>query len=168
MLYTTHRLLERPTANLKPQPDSNLQDSTTGGYGEPLPMLLTDVHLIDIHALHKPPLAHAKHEIITRHLPFHHPPVLAKRPILEPIATLPQPVVRITELVPELDCNLVVSESEQLLAKAIVCLPLPFGSQEGYDLVAAFDEGGAVAPDAVLVVCFCNNFWVSRYEKWSC
>jgi len=67
-----------------------------------LPMLLPNHHPIHIlHILRKPPLALLNQHIIPTHLPLPHPPILRKRPILQPITPLPlHSIFRVLILIP--------------------------------------------------------------------
>jgi len=128
-------------------------------------MLRTDVNLIDILTVHEPPLSYTKHNVVARHLSLDHPPILAECPILKAITTLPLALIKIKELIPELHGNLVVGESKELFAQAVLGLALPFGCQEGYDFICALDKGGAVAPNAVFGICFGYEFWISTSRQ---
>ena len=95
------------------------------------PMLLRDLNLIDIHTLPEPPALLSNLNIIPTHLPLPHPPVLRKSPVLESITALPlHPIMRILVLVPELDRDLVTLEGEELLAKPVAVLFIPFPGQK--------------------------------------
>jgi hypothetical protein len=48
--------------------------------------------------------------------------------------------------------HLVIRKSKQLLPQPVSIFDTPFFGQESDDLVLAFEEGGAVAPDAVRCV----------------
>jgi len=101
--------------------------------------------------------------IVTTHLSLAHLPILCKRPILETITPLPlHPIMRILILVPELDRDLILREREQLLAKSVVLLFLPFLGQKVFDCGGPGKEGVAVSPDAVGGVCLSDGFWVPR------
>lgn len=70
-------------------------------------------------------------DIIAAHLPFAHLPIVGKGPVFETIAALPfQAIVGVLVLIPELDSNLVLGKSEQLLAQSVVLLFLPLLGQE--------------------------------------
>lgn len=80
-------------------------------------MLLRNIDSIDIDAILEPALFGRDLNIISAHLPLSHPTILCKRPILQAITTLPlHSVMAVLVLIPELDSDLVVLESEQLLA----------------------------------------------------
>lgn len=80
-------------------------------------MLLPNLHPVDIHTVPKPPITLSNLYIIPAHHTLPHPAILREGPILQAIATLPlHPVVGILVLVPELDSDLVVAKSEELLA----------------------------------------------------
>jgi len=82
-------------------------------------MLLLDINSIDINSILKPALSSLDLNIIPTHLPFPHPAILSKRPVLEAITPLPlHPIVFVLVLIPELDSDFIVHESEQLLAQA--------------------------------------------------
>ena len=82
-------------------------------------MLLRDIDSIDIDSILEPALFGRDLNIIPTHLPLTHPAILCKCPVLEAITTLPlRSIMLVLVLIPELDCDLVVRESEQLLAQA--------------------------------------------------
>jgi hypothetical protein len=68
--------------------------------------------------------------------------------------------MRILILIPELDRNFVIGEREQLLAKSVVLLLLPFLGQEVFDCGGSGKEGVAVSPNAVGGVRLSDDFWV--------
>ena len=81
-------------------------------------MLLRDINSIDIDPILEPALFGRDLNIIPAHLPLPHPAILRKRPVLEAITTLPLHfIMAVLVLIPELDSDLVVPESEQLLAQ---------------------------------------------------
>jgi len=124
-------------------------------------MLLADLNQVHIHAVLEPSLRVRELDIIATHLPLPHPPVLRKRPVLKTITTLPlHAIVGILILVPELDCDLVVGESEQLLAKLVALLLLPLLGQEVDDLDVALEEGAAIAPNTVVSIGFGADYRV--------
>lgn len=130
--------------------------------GGRLPMRLGDIHFIDIHSLLEPPLSFLDLDIIPAHLPLTHPTIFRKSPILKTIASLPlHPVTAILVLVPELHGDLVVGESEQLLAQSIGLLLVPLLGQEVDDGFSTGEEAVAVAPDAVGGVGFGDGLRVS-------
>ena len=84
-----------------------------------LPMSLSNVNSVHIHPVHEPPVSLRNLDIIPAHLPLSHAAILRKRPVLEAITTLPlHSVISVLVLIPELDSDLVVRESEQFLAQA--------------------------------------------------
>jgi hypothetical protein len=90
-------------------------------------MLLTNVDLIHINAFNKPSLAYTKHDIVPRHLPLPHAPILRERPMLQTITPLPgHTVISVAVFIPELHGDLVVGEGEELFAQRVLCLFLPF------------------------------------------
>ena len=143
-------------------------------------MSLTDIHLVHVHPIFEPssypeisrgivPYTCSRLtrlldlNIITTHLPLAHLPILCKRPILQTITPLPlHPIMRILILIPELDRDLVLEEREQLLAKSVVLLFLPFLGQEVFDCGGSGKERVAVSPDAVGGVRLSDDFWVPR------
>lgn len=101
-------------------------------------------------------------DIVTAHLTLPHLSIFGERPVLESVATLPlHPVVRVLELIPELDGNLVACEGEQLLAQSIVLLLLPLLCEELFDCSGANNEGCPVPPDAVRCIGLGDDLWVS-------
>lgn len=89
-------------------------------------MLLRDVHSVHINTILEPPPFFGNLEVVTTHLPLSHPAILSKRPVLEAITSLPlHLIVRVLVLVPELNSDLVILESEQLFAELVVLLFLP-------------------------------------------
>jgi len=131
----------------------------------PSPMCLRDVYRINIfNVLSKPPLTVLQNDIVPAHLPLPHSPVLGEGPVFKAIASLPlQAVTGILILVPKLHGDLVVRESEQLLAQPVVLFLGPFGRQERHDLLAALDEVVAIAPDRVWRVGQADLFGVPTY-----
>ena len=82
-----------------------------------LPMPFINMHLINIHPIYKPPPLtipiSSQNQVIPRHHPFPHLPVLVERPVLQPVAPLPLPsIFSILILVPELHSDTVLSERE--------------------------------------------------------
>jgi len=83
------------------------------------PMLLRDIDNIDIDSILEPALFGRDLNIVPAHLPLPHPTILCKRPVLEAITTLPLHfIMAVLVLIPELDSDFVVLESEQLFAQA--------------------------------------------------
>lgn len=127
-----------------------------------LPMLLTDLDTLNINTVSEPPPFLPNLNIIATHLALPHPAVLCKCPVLEAIASLPlHSILSVLVLVPELDCDFVVLEYEELLAKAVVLLFLPLGGEEGDYVGMAAEEGRAVAPDGVFRIGLGYLFRVS-------
>jgi hypothetical protein len=117
------------------------------------PMLLQDIHDIDIHSISEPAVLFQKLNVISAHLPLTHPAIFCERPILEAIASLPlHPIVLILVLIPELDGYLVIRESEKLLTQAVRLLFFPFRGQEFDDGLVPAKEAVAVTPDRVFCV----------------
>lgn len=133
-------------------------------------MLLPNLHSININPVPKPPPLLPNLNIIPTHLPFPHPPILSKSPVLKPIAALPlHPIVGILVLVPELDGNFVVRESEKFLAQAVGFFFFPLRGKEGDYGVCALEEVGAVAPDGVGGVGFGDGGGISlKLKMMSC
>jgi hypothetical protein len=148
-------------------------------------MLLRDIDSIDIDSIFEPPLFRRDLNIIPAHLPLSHPAILCKRPVFEAIATLPlHSIMFVLVLVPELDCDLVVRESEQFLAQAVLnrhqhyptgllqkaspirCFLLPLRSQELDNGFGAGQKAATVPPDGVSRVRFSDGGWVS-WIVWS-
>lgn len=106
-------------------------------------MFLTDWDSIYINSVNKPaPLTvpvRAEEQVIAAHHALAHLPRLTiKGPILQAIAPLPShSIIRILILIPKLDRDPIIPESEQLLAQTIVVLALPFGRQKLDDGVCA-------------------------------
>jgi hypothetical protein len=144
-------------------------------YQQHSPMLLLDINSIDINPILEPALLGLNLYIIPAHLPLPHPAILSKRPVFQAITTFPlHSIVFILVLIPELDSDLVVRESEQLLAQAasnyhqhmivrqicwrkalpIRCFLLPLGSKELDDGFCTREEAVAVTPDGVFGVGF--------------
>ncbi|PPJ51943.1 hypothetical protein CBER1_09686 [Cercospora berteroae] len=114
------------------------------------PMLLPNLHRINIDPLLGPPLLLLNFNIIPTHLPLPHDPLIIKRPILQAIAPLPlHPIILILILIPKLHRNTIFCKSEQFLSKLVVFHFSPFGCEEGDDLVCAAEESVAVSPDGV-------------------
>lgn len=96
------------------------------------------------------------------HLPLPHPPILRKRPVFQPVTPFPfHPIVGVLVLIPELDGDLVVRESEELLSQLVTLLPLPLARQEVDNLLGSGEKLVTVAPDAVGCVCLCHFFGIS-------
>ena len=77
------------------------------------PMLLRDIDSIDIDSILEPALFGRDLNIVPAHLPLPHSTILCKSPILQAITTLPlHSVMAVLVLIPELDSDLVVLESE--------------------------------------------------------
>lgn len=134
-----------------------------------LPVLLTDVDRVHVHAILEPARPLVDGHVVAAHLPLPHETVLGKRPVLE--AVRPPPLAgRVVPFVPELHrdllaavyiacyrfwaqtsgvTDLVVRESEQLLPQTVALLPDPLVGQELHDFIAALQEGAAVAPDGI-------------------
>lgn len=128
-------------------------------------MSLRNRHLVHVHTLLEPPILLLQLDVVPTHLTLPHYAILPKRPILKTITSLPlHAVVGIPILVPELHGNLVVREREQFLAKPIILLFLPFGSQKGDDFVMATDELVAVTPDTIRCVGLGDLLWISDTE----
>lgn len=82
-------------------------------------MLFRNIDSIDVDSILEPALLGRDLNIIPAHLPLSHPTILRERPVLETITTLPlHSIMAVLILIPELDCDLVVLEREQLLAQA--------------------------------------------------
>jgi len=128
------------------------------------PMLLANVHRIDIYSVNEPSTLNSllrnrnaiailpQQDIITTHHSLAHLATVRGiiSPILQPIASLPlHSIVRILILVPKLHGDLVVGEGEDLFAELVGLLLLPLGGQEGVDGGGALGEDAAVAPDGV-------------------
>src|SRR5262245_5322225 len=77
-----------------------------------------------------------------------HQAVLVEFPVLVAVAAEPTPAV-VVPFVGEPHRDAVFAESPDFLDQAVVELALPLARQECFDLVAAADEFGAVAPAAV-------------------
>lgn len=77
-------------------------------YPNPLfksPMLLTNIHGVDIHPILEPPLLVRELDIVPAHLPFPHEAIVGEGPVLQPIC--PPPLTGlVVPFVPELYCNL--------------------------------------------------------------
>src|SRR5215469_9651873 len=128
-------------------------------------MSLRNRHLIHIYTILEPPILLLQLDVIPTHLTLPHYAILTKCPILKTITSLPlHTVIGILILVPELYCDLVVSERKQFLTQPIILLFLPFGSQHGDDFVMAMDELVTVTPDTVFCVCLNDFFWISGME----
>lgn len=126
-------------------------------------MLLPNLYLVDLNAVLEPPLLFSNFDIVPTHHPLPHPAVLRERPIFQAIAALPlHPVLFVLVLIPELNRDPAVLESEKFFAETVVLLLLPLGGQEGDNFIMALEEGGAVAPDAVFGVGFGYVSWISR------
>jgi hypothetical protein len=110
--------------------------------------------------------------------PLPHLPIFSKRPILQPIASPPLPVlimIFIPKLLPPisipndetertqpyLDSNLIVRESKQLLPQPISILLGPFLAQKLHNSVGSGEEAVAITPDGVWSVCEWNLMGVS-------
>lgn len=127
-----------------------------------LPVLLTNFHRIDIHPLREPPLTFTQFDVISRHLALPHLTILRKRPILQPIASLPlHPIMLISVLVPKLHSDLIICERKQLLAKLIITFLLPFLCEELNNLVGSLDKLVTISPNAIRRIDLCDVFWVS-------
>lgn len=72
------------------------------------PMLLGDLHHINIHALLEPPLVVSNLDVVAAHLPLSHPTVFREGPIFEAIASVPLACF-VMEFVPKLYSNLELS-----------------------------------------------------------
>jgi hypothetical protein len=84
-------------------------------------MLLGNIDSINIHSLLEPALLGQDVNIVPTHLPLAHAAVFCERPILEAVTTLPLHIIMtVLVLVPELHGDLVVRESEQFLAQAVL------------------------------------------------
>src|SRR5690625_870240 len=117
-----------------------------------LPVLLRNVHIMNVDAVLEPPLLVTDGDIIPTHLPLAHQPVGRKRPVLKPVRAPPlAPLV--VPLVPELHRDAISLKGKQLLAQPVAVLARPLVRKEGLDGVAPLQEGGAVAPDGVGRVC---------------
>lgn len=87
-------------------------------------------------------------------MPLPHSAVLRVRPIFEPITALPfHSVMGVLVLIPELYCDLVVGECEELLAETIALLLLPFFRQHVLYRSGSGEKRGTVPPDAVWRIC---------------
>ena len=117
-------------------------------------MFLTDRDIVYIHSIDKPaPLTisvRAEKQIIpTHHALAHLPRLMIESPIFQTIASLPShAIIRILILIPELNRDPIVPESEQLLAQSIVTFALPFCRQKFDNGVCPREEAGTVTPDA--------------------
>lgn len=119
-------------------------------------MLLANVNSVHIRdVLREPSLSIRELQVIAGHLTLSHSAIFGKGPVFQAVAPLPlHPIVAIAVLIPELDGDLVVRESKQFLAKAVVVLLVPLGCQELDDSFRALEKAIAVAPDAVRCVRF--------------
>lgn len=63
--------------------------------------------------------------------------------------------------IPELHRDLIVGESEELFAKHVIMLLVPFPLQEINYCLSPGKEPLSVAPDAVFSVRFGDKFWIS-------
>lgn len=96
-----------------------------------LPVPFINIDLININPIYKPPplsiAIRPQKQVIPRHHPLPHLPVLVKRPILQPVASLPLIfIVVILILVPELHGDAIVRERKELFAETIRLLFLEF------------------------------------------
>jgi hypothetical protein len=117
---TTSAASEKHTLNIQGENDTHARMSSQHSvYHQRSPMLLRDINSIDIDSILEPALFRQDLNIIPAHLPLSHATILCKRPVLEAITPLPlHAIMFVLVLIPELDCDLVVRESEQLLAQA--------------------------------------------------
>jgi len=70
-----------------------------------LPVLLTDINSIDIHAVLEPPLLDRDADVVPAHLSLPHQPVVGESPVLQAVGPPPLAVL-VVPLVPELNCDL--------------------------------------------------------------
>jgi hypothetical protein len=73
--------------------------------------------------------------------------------------------MRVLVFVPELDSDLVVAESKELLAQLVVVLLVPLPSQEFDDGFSSGKKPIAVAPDAVACVGLGDFLGISRMQS---
>jgi hypothetical protein len=129
-------------------------------------MGLGNVNGIDINAILEPALLLGDLNIISTHLPLAHDSILPERPVFESITALPlHAIMGILIFVPELDSDLVLSESEELLAQLVVLLLVPFPGQEFNDGFSAGEKFVPVTPDAIARVAFRHLFGISRLQS---
>lgn len=69
------------------------------------PMLRSNVHSVDIHAILEPTLLLVDLDVVSTHLPLLHQSILVKGPILESIASPPLTII-VMKFIPKLDSNL--------------------------------------------------------------
>lgn len=94
-------------------------------------MLLSNHHSIDINSVLEPSFSFIQHNLVATHLSLPHPTLFIEGPMLNPVASFPycSPLLRlfsISELIPELDSNLVVLPRKQLFPQPIIKFMLPF------------------------------------------
>ena len=119
-----------------------------------LPMLFSNLHLIHVDPVDKPPPSLPNQQIVPTHHSLSHSPFRIKRPILKPIASLPQhPVFCVLILVPELHGDLTFAKRKQFFAKAVTLLAPPFLDEKLVDCGRSLEEGISVPPDRVWSVC---------------
>lgn len=118
-------------------------------------MGFTDFDRIDIDAIFEPPVLLLDSNVVSAHLALPHLPILCECPILQAVTAFPLHfIVRILVLIPELDGDLVILESEELLPQTVALLFLPLLRQELFDRSGADKEGTTVSPDGVRCVSF--------------
>lgn len=87
-----------------------------------------------------------------------------KLPTFQPVATLPlHSIVGILIFIPELHCDFVVLEREELLTQLVAVLLAPLPGQEFLDRFGSGKELVAVTPDAVynmISESFRRSVWV--------
>ena len=99
--------------------------------------------------------------IVTAHLALAHLAIFRERPVLQTIASFPlHLVMRILILIPELYSDLIVGEGKELFAKAVILLFVPLLGQKMLNCSCTREERGAIPPNAVGSIRFCDGLWV--------
>jgi hypothetical protein len=96
--------------------DSLILISSVSRVGEISPVLLANVHVLNVHAFYKPPsitvTIRAEQQVIaTHHALTHLPRCSVKGPIFQTVASLPpHAIFGVLELVPELNSDAIIGE----------------------------------------------------------
>jgi hypothetical protein len=112
-------------------------------------MRFGNLHRVHVNALLEPSLVLTDFNVVTTHLSLAHLAIFGKSPIFETITSDPLARLGMLELIPELNGDLVVTESKQFFAEAVFLFYRPFASQEVDDSFSSAEEVVSVTPYAI-------------------